>query len=95
MTIAFTGAGSGGHFYPIIAIAEALNDLAREERLLTPKLYYLSPSPFDEKALFENGITHIRTPAGKMGRYASFLNVTDVFVTLLGIISATIDLYRL
>ena len=25
--IVFTGGGSGGHFYPIIAIAEAINDL--------------------------------------------------------------------
>lgn len=95
MTIAFTGGGSGGHFYPLIAIAEALNDLVREERLLAPKLYYLSPSSFDEKALFENGITHIRIPAGKIRRYASFLNVTDFFVTLLGIVSATITLFRL
>ncbi len=95
MTIAFTGGGSGGHFYPIIAIAEALNDLVRGERLLAPKLYYLSPGSFDEKALFENGITHIRTPAGKMRRYASFLNVTDLFITLFGIISATITLFRL
>ena len=65
MTIVFTGGGSGGHFYPIIAIAEAMQDLVREKRLLAPKLYYLAPTPFDEKALFENGITYISTPAGE------------------------------
>ncbi|TSC65078.1 MAG: UDP diphospho-muramoyl pentapeptide beta-N acetylglucosaminyl transferase [Parcubacteria group bacterium Gr01-1014_91] len=95
MTIAFTGGGSGGHFYPIIAIAEALHDLVREEKLVEPKLYYLAPNAFDEKALFENGITHISTPAGKMRRYFSLLNVTDSFVTLLGTTRALITLFRL
>ncbi len=95
MTIAFTGGGSGGHFYPLIAIAEALKDLVRERHLIEPDLYYLAPNPFDEKALFENGITHVRIPAGKMRRYVSLLNITDMFVTLAGIVSATIALFRI
>ena len=95
MTIAFTGGGTGGHFYPIIAIAEALNDLVREEQLLAPKLYYLAPTAFDEKALFENGITYIYTPAGKMRRYRSIRNFTDSFITISGTISALFTLFRL
>ncbi|MCX6786731.1 MAG: UDP-N-acetylglucosamine--N-acetylmuramyl-(pentapeptide) pyrophosphoryl-undecaprenol N-acetylglucosamine transferase [Candidatus Kaiserbacteria bacterium] len=95
MTIAFTSAGSGGHFYPIIAIAEALEDLVREERLIAPKLYYLAPNPFDEKALFENRISFIRIPAGKIRRYFSFWNVTDSFVTFFGTVYALIVLFRL
>lgn len=95
MTIVFTGGGTGGHFYPIIAIAEAVNDLVREKRLIAPKLYYLAPKPFDEEALYANGIAFIRTPAGKMRRYASFLNVTDTFLTLIGTAWATLVLFRL
>lgn len=95
MTIAFTGGGSGGHFYPIIATAEAIGDLVREEHLIEPALYYLAPDPFDEKALFENGIVYKRIPAGKMRRYASFLNFTDTFVTLAGFITALLTLFRL
>ena len=95
MTIVFTGGGTGGHFYPIIAIAEALSDLVREEHLLAPKLYYLAPNPFDEKALFENGIAYVAIPAGKMRRYFSLQNVTDAFVTFAGIIRAVIVLFRL
>lgn len=95
MTIAFTGGGTGGHFYPIIAIAEALSDLVREKHLIAPSLYYLAPNSFDEQALFENGITYIHIPAGKMRRYASFKNVTDSFTTVVGFFSALITLFRL
>lgn len=95
MTIVFTGGGTGGHFYPIIAIAEAINDLVRERRLVAPKLYYLAPTSFDQNALFENGIVFIPIPAGKMRRYASLHNITDFFVTVAGTVSAFMALYRL
>src|SRR3989344_8504476 len=95
MTIVFTGGGTGGHFYPIIAIAEAMRDVVREKRLVEPKLYYLSATPFDEKALFENSITYISIPAGKLRRYVSFQNVTDMFVTFAGTMKAIITLFRL
>ncbi|MFA5942171.1 MAG: UDP-N-acetylglucosamine--N-acetylmuramyl-(pentapeptide) pyrophosphoryl-undecaprenol N-acetylglucosamine transferase [Candidatus Paceibacterota bacterium] len=95
MTIVFTGGGTGGHFYPIIAIAEALADLVREERLIAPKLYYLAPSAFDEKALFDNSITYIRIPAGKLRRYWSLKNIVDCFITGVGTFHAIVTLFRL
>ncbi len=95
MKIVFTGGGSGGHFYPIIAIAEAIHDVVREERLLDPQLYYLAPAPFDEQALFDNGIGYIKIEAGKMRRYVSIQNIIDLFATASGTLHALLTLFRL
>jgi UDP-N-acetylglucosamine--N-acetylmuramyl-(pentapeptide) pyrophosphoryl-undecaprenol N-acetylglucosamine transferase len=95
MTIAFTGGGTGGHFYPIIAVAEAISDLVREKRLVEPKLYFLAPAPLDEKSLFDNNITYIYVPAGKVRRYVSIQNITGFFTTLVGTVSALVTLFRL
>ncbi len=95
MKIAFTGGGTGGHFYPIIAIAEAVHDAVREKHLLEPQLYYFAPEPFDAEALFENRISYVRVPAGKWRRYVSLLNITDIFVSLSGCFIALLRLFML
>ncbi len=86
MKIVFTGGITGGHFYPIIAIAEAIHDLVREEYIVAPKLYYIAPTPFDSKALFENNITFLKNTAGKIRRYPSIRNFTDLFFTAIGFV---------
>lgn len=94
MKIVFTGGGTGGHFYPIIAIAEAMKEAVKERKIIEPELYFFGPNVFDERALFEYGITYIETPAGKMRRYFSFLNVIDVFKTGWGILQTGWKLYK-
>ncbi len=95
MKIAFTGGGSGGHFYPSIAIAEAIGDISRKRRLLAPKLYYLGPTPFDARALFENNLIYIKISAGKVRRYSSLQNFFDLFTTLGGFFAALVTLFRI
>jgi UDP-N-acetylglucosamine--N-acetylmuramyl-(pentapeptide) pyrophosphoryl-undecaprenol N-acetylglucosamine transferase len=58
MKIVLTGGGSGGHFYPLIAVAEAIEDLCNEKRLVEPQLFYFGPAPFDAVALAEHDIEH-------------------------------------
>ena len=74
MKIIFTGGGTGGHFYPIIAIAEAINRICESEKILKPELYFLSPTPYDERALFEQSIIFKKVMAGKWRPYFSILN---------------------
>jgi UDP-N-acetylglucosamine--N-acetylmuramyl-(pentapeptide) pyrophosphoryl-undecaprenol N-acetylglucosamine transferase len=95
MKILLTGGGSGGHFYPIIAVAQSLNTLAREHKLIDVKLYYMAPQPYDERLLFENNITFMKTSAGKVRRYFSIMNFFDMFRTGWGTLKAIWQVYWL
>ncbi|HVU79822.1 MAG TPA: UDP-N-acetylglucosamine--N-acetylmuramyl-(pentapeptide) pyrophosphoryl-undecaprenol N-acetylglucosamine transferase [Candidatus Paceibacterota bacterium] len=95
MKILFTGGGSGGHFYPIIAVAEAINDAARERKLLEPQLYYAAPEPYDREMLIANNIQFVPTSAGKMRRYFSLLNIVDFFKTAWGIVKSVFRIFFL
>ncbi len=95
MKILFTGGGSGGHFYPVIAIAEAINDLTRERKLLEPQLYYAAPEPYDREMLIANNITFVPTAAGKVRNYFSILNFIDVFKTGWGVLKSVLRIFFL
>src|SRR3989344_1039922 len=95
MKIVFTGGGTAGHFYPLIAIAEEVNKIAEEENLLHPELYYFSVDPHDSKALFDNAVVWKRVFAGKARLYFSPLNFLDVFKLAFGVLKALWDIYIL
>jgi UDP-N-acetylglucosamine--N-acetylmuramyl-(pentapeptide) pyrophosphoryl-undecaprenol N-acetylglucosamine transferase len=95
MRILFTGGGSGGHFYPIIAIAEEVTSLVKDKRLLAPELFYMSNTPYNEGLLYEHNITYKHTSAGKLRRYFSILNFFDLFKTAWGVLSSVITVWRL
>lgn len=95
MKIVLCGGGTGGHFYPLIAIAESIHVIAKERQLVAPRLYYFAPTPYDEESLFANEIVYMPIPAGKWRRYFSFRNLTDIFKTLGGFIKAVINLFEI
>jgi UDP-N-acetylglucosamine--N-acetylmuramyl-(pentapeptide) pyrophosphoryl-undecaprenol N-acetylglucosamine transferase len=84
MKILLTGGGTGGHFYPLIAIAEKLTEVADKEKIIDLKLYYMSDKPYDKRMLFENKITFVQIPSGKMRTYFSISNFFDMFKTATG-----------
>jgi UDP-N-acetylglucosamine--N-acetylmuramyl-(pentapeptide) pyrophosphoryl-undecaprenol N-acetylglucosamine transferase len=88
MKIGFVGGGTGGHFYPLMAVANELVQDATE-----PRLYYFGPAPYDEAALSQYDITYIYCPAGKLRRYFSIQNFIDVFRNIFGIFIGTLRLF--
>lgn len=88
MKIAFVGGGTGGHFYPLIAVAEALKQYPHQ-----PELFYFGPEPYETNTLEKLNIKFIWCPAGKLRVYFSIQNFFDIFRTITGIIVAVWKLY--
>lgn len=80
------GGGTGGHFYPIVAVARALRELAEKERIARLDLILMSDFPYDESILKQEEIIFEKSPAGKLRRYFSFKNFSDIFKTFFGIL---------
>lgn len=88
MRIGFVGGGTGGHFFPLIAVAEKLNNSGQN-----PELYYFGPDAYDATALQKHQITFVSCPAGKLRRYFSIQNFFDVFRNFFGVFIAIWKLY--
>ena len=86
MRILFTGGGTGGHFFPVVAVARELKRIAEEEQILDLELYYMGPDDFGQEVIEAEEIFFFRVGTGKMRRYASILNFFDVFKTAFGVL---------
>ncbi|MBU4353393.1 undecaprenyldiphospho-muramoylpentapeptide beta-N-acetylglucosaminyltransferase [Patescibacteria group bacterium] len=93
MKILFAGGGTGGHFYPIIAVADALNLIADQEKIAKIDLVMMSEFPYDRNILSQRGIRFKKISSGKLRRYFSLLNITDGFKTIYGITKALWSIY--
>lgn len=90
MRIGFVGGGTGGHFYPLIAVADELR-----QNTANPELYYFGPAPYDEAALAEHNIEYVYCPAGKLRLYFSIQNFLDLFRSFFGVFVGIIRLYAI
>lgn len=82
MKILFTGGGTGGHFYPVMAVAQEVNHVTKESRLLAPELYYMSTEEYNKGLLFENGLTFKKITSGKIRRKMNLSNIILNFFDL-------------
>lgn len=96
MKVLFTGGGlTGGHFYPIVAIAQELNKIAEKEHLAELELYFMSDRAYNEKLLSSARITFLKVNTGKVRRYFSILNILDFFKTMIAIPVAVVRVFLL
>jgi len=95
MRILFTGGGTGGHFYPIIAVAEKVNLIAEKEKLLEVKLFYMSNTPYDNESLYQQGLEFVSVPSGKLRNYFSIKNFFDIFKICFGVIIAIFKMFAI
>lgn len=92
LRILLTGGGSGGHIYPLFAVAEELKKIAAEKRVEL-SLYYLGPES-DYGGLLENsGIMVSAISGGKIRTYFSVLNILDGFKLICSFFQALAKLF--
>ncbi len=92
LTVAFTGGGTGGHIYPGLAVVDAL----KSHKDCT--VYWLgSSSGMDRKLVEKSGSCDgfIGIPSGKLRRYFSLKNFSDVFKIGAGCIKAFFVLLKM
>lgn len=93
MKIYLVGGGSGGHFFPIIAVSRSLRKISIEEKIVDINLIYAAPEPYNKNLLLQEGIEYRYVPAGKQRRYFSLLNFIDMFKTGFGFLIAILRVF--
>lgn len=89
--ILLVGGGSGGHVYPVIAVANALKEkIAEKDRL---ELLFFGDDKFARPATEENGIKFKSILSGKLRRYFSLLMFLDFFKSPIGFFQSLWHIY--
>jgi UDP-N-acetylglucosamine--N-acetylmuramyl-(pentapeptide) pyrophosphoryl-undecaprenol N-acetylglucosamine transferase len=98
MKILFTGGGTGGHIFPIIAVSREIRKIYQEKNL---QFFYIGPrDEFSQILLSQEGIKVKEIMAGKIRRYlgwkSGFKNFIDLFVRIpIGIFQSFIYVFYL
>jgi len=83
ISIAFTGGGTGGHIYPGLALA------SRIKKNFPCRIFWIgSVSGMDRAIVEKAGLKFFGIPSGKLRRYFSLKNISDIFMVAAGFFSA-------
>ncbi len=91
MKIVFTGGGTAGHIFPILAIIREIRNIYQGENL---KIFYAGPkNKHGEVLLSQENVKVANIICGKIRRYASFKNIIDILKVPIGIIQSIFWLF--
>ena len=96
-TFVFAGGGTGGHIYPGLAVADELRLLASKNNQEI-KIVWLGNSSGMDKNLVEKSASvdeFVGIPSGKLRRYFSLKNFSDLFKIFAGLIKSFFTLLKL
>jgi len=92
MRIVLTGAGTGGHLFPLVAVARELKKIAQEKNQEL-ELFFLGPADFDLQPLQAEEIKIKTIYCGKLRRYFSWQNFLDLFKIPIGFLQSLFYLF--
>lgn len=87
MRILFTGGGTGGHIFPIVAVYRSLKTKAQAKGIEL-EAFFLGPDHFAQENLRPEGIKCYWLITGKLRRYFSWRNFVDTPKILIGFMQA-------
>ncbi len=90
--ILLTGGGSGGHIYPLLAVANSLKEIAVIENKSIELIYFGSFGEF-KKEIEKEKIKIFKIAGGKYRNYSSILNALDGFKVFYSFFQAFVKLY--
>lgn len=101
--VAFTGGGTGGHIFPGLAVADELKNIAKNNNKEI-RIIWLGSSKGMDKSIVEKAVDKdgnksadlfYGIPSGKLRRYFSFKNFTDLFRIFAGFIKSFFILIKI
>lgn len=103
LSVVFAGGGTGGHIYPGLAVADSLRALCRKNGE-TVRIYWIGNSSGMDRTVVEKSIGSdgqksadffYGIPSGKLRRYVSLRNFSDIFKIFAGFISSFFILLKI
>ena len=84
MRICLVGGGTGGHVYPLMAVALAINEQSKQTGQPV-EILFLGEGKFLKRAASENNLKIKTIQAGKLRRYFSLLTIIDILKFPIGL----------
>lgn len=95
MKVVITGGGSGGHFYPLLAVADKVREISEDKKFLQPEIFYFAEEPYNADVLFKNGIEFRKIYAGKLSLKFSFKTIWNILKMTWGVADTFVKMLQM